>query len=650
MPGVASSSPDRAIRAFGGAVLSMYSSVSGTELWFTDGTAAGTHLIVDLMTGGSSSSPMELAVVGGRVFYRAASNFGNELHMSDGTALGTMLVTDIATTYADSNPLYFTPTSNGVVFSATDGLVAELYHSDGTSAGTYPLDYGVGGNYIYEMTGDGSVAYLSGYAPSVGYELLRTDGTQAGSVALDINPSGGSDPEHMAWIGGRLWFGARVGTTGLEPKVSDGTAAGTISLGDFSPGSSSSAPNYFTACGPNLVVFSLYDPTAGREPWVSDGTPAGTQRLLDVAAGSGGSDPDNFLAVGNLVYFVAYSVAAGRELWVTDGTPAGTHLVVDLYPGASGAAPRQLVRLQNGTVLFAANVPGAGIEICRTDGTAAGTVLVGQVVASSSSGSIENLVAVGNLAFFTADDGVSGRELWVTDGTTVSRVMDIYPGAPNGVLSGTLRARAGSGSVIFAGSDGTQGLQIWVSDGTAAGTHQVGKIGPWAGSGAVDLGSFTEIGSETWFWCDDGITGKEPWRITLSGPVASVATYGAGCRGTGNIIPAISAIGLPQLGNAGFGFGLTAARPTSFAVLNVSFLPGNAPLGGGCSLLLGQPIVSLPGVLSSSTGTASTLLPIPSDPSFGGLSLNGQWLVFDPNGWLLNFACLSNALNLRIGN
>jgi ELWxxDGT repeat protein len=203
--------------------------------------------------------------------------------------------------------------------------------------------------------------------------------------------------------------------------------------------------------------------------------------------------------------------------------------------------------------------------------------------------------------------------------------------------------------VIFAGSDGTDGLQIWVSDGTQAGTHQQGKIGPWAGSGAVDLGAFTEIGSDTWFWCDDGVTGKEPWRITLGGPLASVATYGTGCRGTGNLAPQIGAQGLPQLGNAAFGFGLSSAATNAFAVLNISFLPGNAYVGGNCYLYLGQPIVSLPGQLTSPVGAASAPLPIPSDPSFAGLSLNGQWLVFDPNGSLFSFATLSNALNVVMG-
>ena len=35
---------------------------------------------------------------------------------------------------------------------------------------------------------------------------------------------------------------------------------------------------------------------------------------------------------------------------------------------------------------------------------------------------------VGDVAFFVADDGQNGRELWSTDGTAASLVLDINPG------------------------------------------------------------------------------------------------------------------------------------------------------------------------------------------------------------------------------
>ena len=54
------------------------------------------------------------------------------------------------------------------------------------------------------------------------------------------------------------------------------------------------------------------------------------------------------------------------------------------------------------------------------------------------------IVVFNGTTFFAADDGITGHELWKYDGTTVTRVADIYPGAADSnpdwltVFSGTL--------------------------------------------------------------------------------------------------------------------------------------------------------------------------------------------------------------------
>jgi ELWxxDGT repeat protein len=588
--------------------------------------------------------------VGGRVFYRGYSPLvGVELFVSDDTVPGTYVVADLATPLADATPRELTPTATGVVFGASSQQTA-VWRSDGTSSGTYTLDFGSNWNYVYEAVPWNGSAYLSGYSAAGGYELLRTDGTQANSSLIDVwVGSNSSEPGELAVANGRLWFAARQSGTGLEPHATDGSQAGTVSLGDLWLGPASSGPRDFTACGPNRVVFVAYDPVAGRELWVSDGTVAGTQRLIDLVPGSAGSEPDHLLAAGNVAYFSAFQPGVGYELFVTDGTAAGTQLVANLVTGAASSQPQQLVRLANGTVLFVGTVTGAGAELCRTDGTAAGTTLVGQIAPGSQGAAIESLVAVGNLAFFTADDGSTGRELWVSDGLTVTQVRDIYPGAPNGVPSGTLRARASQNGVVFAASDGNDGLQIWVSDGSPLGTTQVGKIGPWAGSGAVDMGDFVESGSDTFFWCDDGITGKELWRISIQGVIAATQTYGLGCAGTQNRVPAIGAVGVPQLGNAGFGIRVTNGLPASIGVVAVGPAPTLLQVGS-CRLLVSPPWSTLAPTFLDALGAGVTALPIPTTATLAGLQLYGQYLVLDPNGLFLNFASLSNALSVLLGN
>ena len=59
----------------------------GSELWKTDGTAAGTVLVKDIRSGASGSYPHNLTNVNGTLFFTANDGTnGYELWKSDGTA------------------------------------------------------------------------------------------------------------------------------------------------------------------------------------------------------------------------------------------------------------------------------------------------------------------------------------------------------------------------------------------------------------------------------------------------------------------------------------------------------------------------------------------------------------------------------------
>ena len=73
-----------------------YAKGSGYELWVSDGTTAGTYQIKNIVYGGSSSYPSDLAAAGSLVYFSARDVYhGRELWVSDGTARGTHMVMDI---------------------------------------------------------------------------------------------------------------------------------------------------------------------------------------------------------------------------------------------------------------------------------------------------------------------------------------------------------------------------------------------------------------------------------------------------------------------------------------------------------------------------------------------------------------------------
>src|SRR3954471_3246916 len=114
---------------------------NGAELWVTDGTPGGAHLVKDINSGTASSAPFNLFNANGSLFFDANDGIhGPELWISNGTSAGTTLLKDInpaTTAFTDSAARNFTALNSTIFFIANDGTHGlELFKPDGTPAGT----------------------------------------------------------------------------------------------------------------------------------------------------------------------------------------------------------------------------------------------------------------------------------------------------------------------------------------------------------------------------------------------------------------------------------------------------------------------------------------------------------------------------------
>lgn len=497
------SSPSELLWADGILYFAASTSATGTELWKTDGTEAGTILVADLQPGPEDSQPRELTRVGDSVYFsaRTGNSTVRTLWKTDGTSLGT---TAVAPQLLD--PTGFLEFDGSLLFSAKlPGAPApQLWRTDGTLAGTVLLDSTSPSDALTSprhLSRVGAFVVFAADHPTLGGELWRTDGTQAGtSLIKDLNPgASSSDPASFFVLGPDFYFVAANSLTGRELWKSDGTASGTVLVRDIRPGAANSEVSSMAELGGELL-FAANDGVRGSELWISDGTSAGTRLLKDLWPGSAGSEPRRLTKVGSSVFFSANNGATGVELYKTDGTEAGTVLVSDLRSGSASSSPSHLTDV-GGTLYFVSYTSSSSI-LWRTDGTSAGTQSV-----ASSSGFMNSLTAAGSTLFFAYTDATYGSELYRTAPSTSSAqlVIDLQEGSSNdpGI---ELRAAHG-GRVFFAATTLTQGRELWASDGTEAGTTLLLDVN--VGSANSDPGEVVPFGSNVFFMADSAQVGRE---------------------------------------------------------------------------------------------------------------------------------------------
>ncbi len=399
----------------------------GYELWVTDGTSDGTYMVKNInpWPGGSLDvGPYYLTVFQGMLYFSADDvTHGRELWKSDGTEAGTSMVIDINPDDS-SDPYRFVEMNGELYFVADDSSGNALWKTDGTEAGTERIsNVNVGGNLV--LVGD--TLFFYGYEPPFyDRELWKSDGTTAGTVLVkDINEGDfSSGPEQLTAVNNTLFFTARDGSLsgddhGVELWKSDGTEAGTVLVKDIYPGDVESYPDNLTDVN-GLLYFRANNGVDGRELWRSDGTEAGTTMVKDINPGAVWGLPPppqpgggfTWPIVNNEFYFYGSDGVNGGELWKSDGTEAGTILVKDIFPGSSSSTPRWVVT--NGTTLYFTATDGTtGIELWQSDGTETGTFMIDEIYPGNNTDDHWYLTVLGDGLFFSGDDGVHGMELWL---------------------------------------------------------------------------------------------------------------------------------------------------------------------------------------------------------------------------------------------
>jgi ELWxxDGT repeat protein len=493
LPGPAGSTPRSFQPVPGGAVFftgtpNPSSPVQGV-LWRTDGTPAGTFSIqpagIDFVNLLSTPGPYQW-------LQGHDANGVMSVWRTDGTAAGTVKVLDrqVADSYywyqRKTGRFYFRAYPFG-----TSTSFRNLWVSDGTPGGTRQLTSlanpplgaslqravsdpsGGGLPGIFAELGDG-VFFVDFAGPQGPFSLWRTDGTPEGTHIV-ASPTLNFDFQAVWRAGSSLYILASI--TGEGPArlwKSDGTAAGTVEIDSFGPGLTSGFSLLGELANGRTLWVVLKPPERGASLWATDGRPNGVVRLLNLAS----SDVTKPLRLNGLLYFVATDGKSGRELWRTDGTPAGTRLAFDRCPGAcSGIYGGVDSLLVADRILTFSDDPNVGIEPLVTDGTLAGTHLLGDLCPGPCGGFIleHDLRDFGGAFFFLASHiPRTFPQIWATDLTPAGtvRVTD-FPG-------GVYQTFKLGDRLLFTADDGVTGPELWSL--TVPTLDPVPPPGPWLSS------------------------------------------------------------------------------------------------------------------------------------------------------------------------
>lgn len=300
----------------------------------------------------------------------------------------------------------------------------------------------------------------AGGSPTYQSRLYRVEGESA--VLIASTPVSESDDSTLLNLGETLYFVAGDPEHGVEIWGSDGTSDGTKIAFDINVGEQRSSP-YFEMYLDDALLITADDGIHGREIWSIQ---KGRDPILhEVVPGAASTWPVRWLRqlsrdiigyVGNSVYFVADDGIHGRELWEISSD--GTTNTFDINAGAVGADPQ-----------------------------------VNRHIAASG-----RQFRFGDTLLFTADDGITGREVWQLKSDGVELFADIHPGprSSDPQFVSTLEEM-----VLITANDGTHGRELW----QLTKTISVPVAGDVNGDRSVDFEDFLVLSAYFGSTTNDGL-------------------------------------------------------------------------------------------------------------------------------------------------
>jgi ELWxxDGT repeat protein len=207
------------------------------------------------------------------------------------------------------------------------------------------------------------------------------------------------------------------------------------------------------------------------------------------------------------IYFTGQSATDGFGLFQTDGTPSIMNSISVGFDSVGDVAMR------GSDIFFVADDGVRGKELWMSSGPGSGSTLVADIEADAGDSDPDHLTLMGSAIIFTAERQDVGRELWYTLGAAgiTTLVADINPGDSD---SYPWSLAVHGEFLYFTADDGTHGFEPFVTNllvapAILADINSVGGSNPW---------HYKEYMGNVYFYAQDAPHGTELWVTDGTGP------------------------------------------------------------------------------------------------------------------------------------
>ena len=352
--------------------------------------------------------------------------------------------------------------------------------------------------------------YLSGQT-NLGNEPVTFDGSTY-RLLRNINRGRiSSIPNFKAVTRSKVYFTARTTQHGRELWATDGTAAGTRMVKEFTAGSNSTFFREFEAVG-DTMFFTIRN-SRGFQLWKTNGTGRTTQLLRRFPLSS---QPDNLVRAGNKVVFGADDRAAGSELWVSNGTRRGTRRLADINPGSADSNARPFTTYR-GRAYFTAFAGAGRPNLFSTDGTRAGTRAIADLDPTQrvvKRGVVDATVMGGRLHLWVSESSSisAGVDLWITNGTQRGTRPVFNANAQDFFPRSNPQTTASNGWIFYPGENPATGRE-WYAVKPGVGSFRT-NINPGAGDASIPGTTPVAYKGSVYVVAKRPDTGTELFRLT----------------------------------------------------------------------------------------------------------------------------------------